>query len=138
MKRDRTISRRTAEGDISGLPAGFSPVLRRVLAGRGVRDASELSLGLADMQKPGSLSGLAEAAGLLADAVTGDQRILVVGDFDADGATGTALALLSLHAMGCRRADFHALACTPVERLTLDRGRAERIATEWRLCSSTT
>jgi len=81
-------------------------VIRRILAARGVRDAAELSLGLADMQRPGAMSGLGDAARLLADAVTGDQRIMIVGDFDADGATGTALAVLSLRAMGGRHIDF--------------------------------
>lgn len=106
MARERTIRARPVKADISGLPDGFNPVLRRVLAARGVRDANELSLGLADLQRPGSMAGLKEAASLLADAVTGDRSILVVGDFDADGATGTALALLSLAAMGCKRAGF--------------------------------
>jgi single-stranded-DNA-specific exonuclease len=106
MKRGRTISTRTAGREISGLPEGFNPVIRRILSGRGITDASELSLGLADMQHPDSLAGLQEAVSLVADAVTGKQRILVVGDFDADGATGTALALLSLRSMGAAKVDF--------------------------------
>ena len=106
MAEGRKITARSAEGSITGLSPGVSPVVRRVLLGRGVRDASELSLGLADMQPPGPLGGLSGAAGLLADAVTGGKGILVVGDFDADGATGSALAVLSLRAMGCRRVDF--------------------------------
>lgn len=106
MNPARTIIERDAAGDIRGLPPGFDPVIRRVLLGRGIVDARELSLGLADLQHPRQLSGLARAAALLAEAVVDDQAILIVGDFDADGATGTALALLSLRAMGCRRVDF--------------------------------
>ena len=106
MNEGRTISRRQAKGEIEGLAADISPVMHRILLGRGVRQASEIALGLAGMQSPESLGGLKAAASLLADAVESEQSILVVGDFDADGATGTALALLSLQAMGCQTADF--------------------------------
>ena len=57
--------------------------MRIVKAGRGIRDASELSLGLADLQRPEGLTGLSAAADLLAAAVTEGQDILIVGDFDA-------------------------------------------------------
>ncbi|NNJ77964.1 MAG: single-stranded-DNA-specific exonuclease RecJ [Xanthomonadales bacterium] len=97
---------REASGTIRGLTQDFNPVIRRVLLGRGIRDVQELSLGLADLIRPESFFGLDRAARLLAEAVMDGQSILVVGDFDADGATGTALALLSLRAMGCRRVDF--------------------------------
>lgn len=106
MSKGRTITRRTAEGEIEGLAANINPVIRRILLGRGVRCADELDLGLAGMQNPESLTGLEAAAALLANAVSSGQSILVVGDFDADGATGTALALLSLQAMGCQAVDF--------------------------------
>jgi single-stranded-DNA-specific exonuclease len=82
------------------------PVIRRVLLARGVSDNAELSLELQNMLLPDDLGGVEKAARVLADAVTQDQQILVVGDFDADGATGTALAMLSLRAMGCRNIDF--------------------------------
>ncbi len=88
------------------LPADLHPVIRRILLARGVTTAESLQLGLGSLQPPGTLSGLDEAAGLLADAVTGDQDILVVGDFDADGATGTALAIRALQAMGATRTRF--------------------------------
>ncbi|MEJ2535001.1 MAG: DHH family phosphoesterase, partial [Gammaproteobacteria bacterium] len=82
------------------------PVLRRVLMARGIRDASELDLSLGRMARPETLSGLQGAAKMLARAVREDRSILVVGDFDADGATGTALALRALRSMGARRVDF--------------------------------
>jgi len=102
----RRITLRKTQGDIVGLPPGTSPVVQRVLLGRGIHDAAEIALGLANMQRPDTLSGLGAAASLLADAVVEDKKILVVGDFDADGATGSALAVLSLEAMGCKRVDF--------------------------------
>jgi single-stranded-DNA-specific exonuclease len=82
------------------------PVVRRVLLARGVQREEELSLGLRSMAPPDDLSGIEKAATLLADAVEADRRILIVGDFDADGATGTALAVLSLRSMGCTQLDF--------------------------------
>ena len=106
MTRTRDIIAREASGSIRGLTQDFNPVVRRVLLGRGIRDAQQLSLGLADLVRPESFSGLDRASRLLAGAVVDGQSILIVGDFDADGATGTALALLSLRAMGCRRVDF--------------------------------
>ncbi|MFW5816156.1 MAG: single-stranded-DNA-specific exonuclease RecJ [Wenzhouxiangella sp.] len=78
---------------------GVHPVLARVLAGRGQRQAPDYSLkGLL----PPSLSGLPRAADILAEAIRTGQRILVVGDFDADGATGTALAVRALTSLGAR------------------------------------
>jgi single-stranded-DNA-specific exonuclease len=82
------------------------PVLRRVLLARGVRNARELALELRHIHTPDRLGGIGHAAGLLADAVMQDRSVLIVGDFDADGATGTALAMLALRDMGCRRLDF--------------------------------
>src|SRR5690554_254939 len=52
------------------------------------------------------MKGMPEAASLLADAVVADARILIVGDFDADGATSSALAVLALKAMGAHQVDF--------------------------------
>lgn len=82
------------------------PVIRRILLSRGIGRQDELSLELKDMLSPDGLGDVAKAAALLANAIIEDKKILVVGDFDTDGATGTALAVLSLMAMGCRRVDF--------------------------------
>ena len=106
MNGRRAIRERAPAPLEDRLPADLHPVMRRVLLARGVADAAALELGLGHLLPPTGLAGVERAAELLADAVTGDQRILVVGDFDADGATGTALSLLSLRAMGCRRLDF--------------------------------
>jgi len=102
----RRIRVRETSGDDSGLPADLNPVVRRVLLARGVTEAGQLDLALARMRPPAELGGVAEAAGLLADAIEQDNSILIVGDFDADGATGTALAVSALRAMGARRVDF--------------------------------
>lgn len=85
---------------------GVHPVARRVLLARGVRSAEELALDLRHIHAPDRLDGIGRAAALLADAVTQERTVLIVGDFDADGATGTALAMLALRDLGCRRLDF--------------------------------
>jgi len=92
-----------SDGD---LPEDIHPVICRVLLARGVCETGQLSLDMKDMLLPDELGGVEQAASLLADAVSQDQQVLIVGDFDADGATGTALAMLSLEAMGCRKIDF--------------------------------
>ncbi len=85
--------------------AGLHPVLQRVYAARGVRSHDELELKLARLAQP-RMGGLARAAGLLADAIESGASILVVGDYDCDGATATALCLLALRAMGAGRVDY--------------------------------
>ncbi|MBU2886000.1 single-stranded-DNA-specific exonuclease RecJ [Gilvimarinus agarilyticus] len=84
---------------------GLPPLLERLYAARGVRQPQELELTLQQLLKP-TMKGLKEAAALLADAVVADARLLIVGDFDADGATSSALAVLALNAMGARHVDF--------------------------------
>ncbi|MES1944199.1 single-stranded-DNA-specific exonuclease RecJ [Salinisphaera sp. PC39] len=88
------------------LPDDLPPVLRRVYAARGIRDAEELVLGLDRLPGYQSLSDIEAAAALLQEALTQDRRILVVGDFDADGATATALAVDALRAFGATRVDY--------------------------------
>lgn len=78
------------------------PVAGRVLAARGARAVPDYSL---SNLLPPTLGGLDEACELLANAIAGGRRIVVVGDFDADGATGTALAVRGLRAMGA--SDLH-------------------------------
>jgi single-stranded-DNA-specific exonuclease len=95
-----------AERLLQALPRELHPVSRRVLLARGVQDPAALGLALRDLHAPGDLGGLAAAARLLADAIVEERSVLVVGDFDADGATGTALAMLALGAMGCARPGF--------------------------------
>ncbi|MGK7295195.1 MAG: single-stranded-DNA-specific exonuclease RecJ [Candidatus Wenzhouxiangella sp. M2_3B_020] len=74
-----------------------SPVVARALGARGCSRAPDYSL--ASMLPP-KLGGLEEAARMLADCIEAGRRILVVGDFDADGATGTALAVRGLKGLG--------------------------------------
>jgi single-stranded-DNA-specific exonuclease len=100
------IRQRQPRTDKDELPAGLHPAIRRVLLARGLGCAAELELELPHLLTPDSLGGTTQAAGLLADAIIAGQSILVVGDFDADGATGTAVAMLGLRAMGSQSVSF--------------------------------
>jgi single-stranded-DNA-specific exonuclease len=84
--------------------AHLHPVLRRVYAARGVGDA-ELDLSLDQLLPVGSLEGL-DAATELLTAHRAAGRVLVIGDFDADGATSTAVVLRALRAMRFAHVDF--------------------------------
>jgi single-stranded-DNA-specific exonuclease len=83
--------------------AGVHPLLARLLAARGVRSADELDDGLAKLLVPSSMKGSAEAARLLADAIDQRRRIVVVADYDCDGATACAVALRGLAMLGAER-----------------------------------
>lgn len=88
----------------------FSPdiptLLQRIYAARGVTSEKELERTLNRLPHPQALRGLDAALELLEQALRGQQRVLIVGDFDADGATSTALSMLALHAMGFQQVDF--------------------------------
>ncbi len=100
------IVRRPPGGDPDQLPPSLHPVLRRVYAARNVSSADELETGLGGLHPMEGLSGLARSVDLLQQALNEQQRVLVVGDFDADGATSSALAVRGLRAMGFRCVDY--------------------------------
>ncbi|MEW6446433.1 MAG: single-stranded-DNA-specific exonuclease RecJ [Pseudomonadota bacterium] len=104
MRAHRLIRRREASS-IPDLP-GLNPVLARVLAARGIHTPDQLDLAINRLHPPRALSGIDRAACHLADAIEGEARILVVGDFDADGATSTALSQRVLKALGAREVHF--------------------------------
>ncbi len=83
--------------------AGVHPLLARLLAARGVRQAEDLDDSLARLLSPDTLKGAAEAGRLLADAIGSRQRICVVADYDCDGATACAVALRGLAMLGADR-----------------------------------
>ncbi len=85
------------------LPDSLHPVLRRVFAARHIDSARELDYSLHNLLPFASLKHIAAAAALLIDAIRADQRILVVADYDADGATACAVALRGLSMLGARQ-----------------------------------
>ncbi len=87
--------------EAADLPANLPPLLRRLYASRGVSSAGELERSVRGMLPWQQLSGIDKAVTLLYRALQEELRIVVVGDFDADGATSTALSVLALRALGC-------------------------------------
>jgi single-stranded-DNA-specific exonuclease len=87
-------------------PADMHPVLRRVYAARGIGEVAQITHRLAAMAPPASLGGMDAACELLADAIRRDRHIVIVGDFDCDGATGTAVAVRGLRLLGAVKVDF--------------------------------
>jgi exonuclease RecJ (EC 3.1.-.-) len=98
--------RRREAVDSDSLPADLPPLLRRLYASRGVKSADDLERGLKGMLHWRTLTGVEKAVEMLHDAFEKNLRIMVVGDFDADGATSTALSVLSLRAMGCHNVAY--------------------------------
>ncbi len=81
---------------------GTNPLLARLYAARGVISKSELETSLSHIIPPEQLTNSGEMAKLLADAITENKKILVIGDYDADGATATAVAVKGLRSMGAQ------------------------------------
>ncbi|MCR5085054.1 MAG: single-stranded-DNA-specific exonuclease RecJ [Succinivibrionaceae bacterium] len=82
------------------------PVMRRILAGRGLGAQSDLDLGLAGLLHYRDLAGIEAAADLIAKAVGRGERILVAGDYDVDGMAGIAVGMRGLRILGARAVDF--------------------------------
>ncbi len=80
--------------------AGVHPLMARLLAARGVRSMQEVDDALAHLLPPPSMKGTVEAALLLADVIEAGRRIVVVADYDCDGATACAVALRGLRLLG--------------------------------------
>ena len=108
MQKKTVLERRTSHFSSDQLPLDLHPVLRRIYLARGVNTAIELELPLAQLAPP-TLSNLQHAAELLAEAILQQQHIIIVGDFDADGATGTAVAIKGLRLLGAHNVSY----CVP-------------------------
>lgn len=94
------LCRREAAAECQ-LPDEIPPLLRRLYGNRGVRSAAELERGVKGLLSYQQLNGIERAVTLLQEALAQRLRLVIVGDFDADGATSTALSVLALRAMGC-------------------------------------
>ena len=102
----KTQLRRRPAADDTHLPASLPPLLRRLYALRGVQAEQELERGVKGMLPWQQLDGIDAAVSLLQQALADGRRIMVVGDFDADGATSTALTVLALRSMGGASVDY--------------------------------
>ena len=99
------VHRAVDPAGLAGL-AGLPPVLARAYAARGIEDPSQLAHSLDRLLRVGSLEGVAAAVDLLLAHRRVEGRVLVVGDFDADGATSSALIVRALQAWGWPAVDF--------------------------------
>jgi single-stranded-DNA-specific exonuclease len=88
------------------LSSQLHPVIDRIYRGRQVNHTDELENGLKGLTHYKALKGIETGAALLADAVEQNKRIIIVGDFDADGATSIAVCLLSMRLMGFNNIDY--------------------------------
>ncbi len=105
-RKQRPIVRRAVPEQYHVLAQALPPLAARICASRGITRLDELQHTLDRLPPFTQLRGIDAATGLLAHALEQGQRILVVGDFDADGATSTALALRALRMMGAEQVDF--------------------------------
>ncbi|MGB6136317.1 MAG: single-stranded-DNA-specific exonuclease RecJ [Shewanella sp.] len=96
---------RRPQVDDSHLPASLPPFLKQLYARRGVTE-TDCELVLTKLLRPETMKGLSEAAVLIADAMAAKKSILIVGDFDADGATSTSVCMLALKMMGAIKVDY--------------------------------
>ncbi|MFC0226330.1 single-stranded-DNA-specific exonuclease RecJ [Serratia aquatilis] len=102
----KTQLRRREAADPSHLPDSLPPLLRRIYALRGVKGGQELERGVKGMLPWHQLEGIDSAVAILQQALADRRRIMIVGDFDADGATSTALTVLALRSMGGSEVDY--------------------------------
>ncbi|MGE0030235.1 MAG: single-stranded-DNA-specific exonuclease RecJ [Steroidobacteraceae bacterium] len=128
--------RRRPPGAADALPTTIHPVLRRVYAARGVVQAEDLSLELRRLLPVPTLDGIGQATAVLLDHLARRSRILVVGDFDADGATSTALVVRQLQRLGHEQVGFrvpdrmrHGYGLTPALVADLTPAQADLLVT---------
>ena len=101
-----TVVRRAPSSEALQRLAHLPPVLARAYAARGIEDPAQLSIGLDRLLPVGTLEDIEAAVRLLLQHRERRSRILVVGDFDADGATSSALIVRALRAWGYPEVDF--------------------------------
>lgn len=88
------------------LTLDYPPILKKILANRNIKSEDDLVLKTKDLLHFRSLKDIDIAANIVADVIQLNQKIVIVGDFDADGATSTALCILCLKAMGHINLDY--------------------------------
>lgn len=104
MLDDASIIQREVDQISLGLTE--HPFLDRILSARGLVAEHELTWALKSLPKPSSLAGMADAVELLQTCVRGNQRILIIGDYDCDGATSTTLSVTALRMLGAKQVDY--------------------------------
>lgn len=100
-----TLRRRVAKA--TALPESLDPLLRQIYANRGITSETQLERSLKGLLHYQDLNGIDVAISLLVEALKLQSRIVIVGDFDADGATSTSLAIKALRQMGFQQVSYH-------------------------------
>ncbi|WP_243050877.1 single-stranded-DNA-specific exonuclease RecJ [Dyella sp. RRB7] len=104
--RPLRLRRRVPQGEPNGWSASVHPVLQQIYAARGVLSPAQVEYRLARLLAPQQLGGLDQAVALLVEAIGNDWSILIAGDYDCDGATGTAVAVRGLRMLGARQVSY--------------------------------
>ncbi|CCN73135.1 single-stranded-DNA-specific exonuclease RecJ [Vibrio nigripulchritudo] len=99
------IQRRPQDAPHS-LPDSIPPLLQRIYAARGVQSINQLEKAAKALHSYQLLGGIQQAVEILFESIQKQKRIIVVGDFDADGATSSALSVLALRMLGCPNVDY--------------------------------
>lgn len=97
---------RRPEPDLSLLPDSIPPILKRIYINRGITDLSQLETSARGLHSYQKLGGIEQAVDLSFQGIKEQKRIIVVGDFDADGATSSALSVLALRMLGSHNVDY--------------------------------
>ncbi|MFN1517038.1 single-stranded-DNA-specific exonuclease RecJ [Vibrio owensii] len=97
---------RRPEPDLSLLPDSIPTILKRIYINRGITDVAQLETSARGLHSYQQLGGIDKAVELLFQAIDEKKRIIVVGDFDADGATSSALSVLALRMLGSNNVDY--------------------------------
>ena len=105
MSTETQVQQRS-QGDESLLSLSCSPLLKKLYTSRGICTDQELDNSTKSLIHANKLKGISDACELLYDAFLKHKKIIIIGDFDADGATSTALTLLSLKALGFKDVDY--------------------------------
>ena len=105
MKRV-SIERRAPGSEQLPIFSQVPHALARIYASRGVQSQAELGRNLKELLPDSEMKGMNEAVARLAHAVVSNESMLIVGDFDCDGATSTAVAILGLRMMGATQVDY--------------------------------
>ncbi|VAW84737.1 Single-stranded-DNA-specific exonuclease RecJ [hydrothermal vent metagenome] len=106
MTSNKEIIRRSTSTKKNNFDVTLSPLMQRVYAARGVVDDTQLDYSLSKLHPVTALKGIDSAVQLLAQALTEQQHIMIVADFDADGATSCTVAMRALRMMGAGKVSY--------------------------------
>jgi single-stranded-DNA-specific exonuclease len=104
MNDTQQIIQRSYDPRITGLHT--SPLINRIYAARGLTHVDEADLTLSQLLRPEQLLCMQQAVDLILSAIQNNHRLVIVGDFDCDGATGTAVAVRGLQMLGAKQVFF--------------------------------